>query len=81
MYLRPQIKTRIGTAVGTKEGKRMVEDRSHSNHIHHPKGAAKSFSIGSMGSTLTTTLITALQRSRRRWSGKLRRKRRQRALL
>jgi hypothetical protein len=61
MYPRTPIKTRIGMAVGTKEGTRMVEDRSHSSHIHHPKGAAKSFSVGSMGSTLTTTLITALQ--------------------
>jgi hypothetical protein len=76
-----QVKTRIGTAMGTKEGTRMVEDRSHNSHIHHPKGAAKGFSVGSMGSTLTTTLITALQRSRRRWSGKLRRERRQRAWL
>jgi hypothetical protein len=59
----------------------MVEGRSHNSHVHHPKGAAKGFSVSSMGSTLTTTLITTLRRSRRIWSGKLRRKRRQRAWL
>jgi hypothetical protein len=50
---------------------------------HPPQrgGGAKGFSIGSMGSTLTTTPINALRRSRRSWSGKLRRRRRQRAWL
>jgi hypothetical protein len=42
-----------------------------------PQGAAKDFSVGSMGSMLTTTRITALRRSRRKWSGKLRKRRRQ----
>jgi hypothetical protein len=77
MYLHPPIKTRAETAVGTKEGTRMVGDRSHRNRLHHLKGAAKGFSVGSMGSMLTTTRITALLRSRRRWTGKLRKRRRQ----
>jgi hypothetical protein len=77
----PPNKTRIGTAVGTKEGTRVAEGRSHNNHILHNGGAAKGFSGGSMGSTLTTTPINALRRSRRSWSGKLRRRRRQRAWL
>jgi hypothetical protein len=49
----------------------------------HPpqRGAARGFSVGSMGSTLTITPINALRRSRRSWSGKLRRRRRQRAWL
>jgi hypothetical protein len=38
----------------------MVGDRSHRNRLHHLKGAAKGFSVGSMGSILTTTRITAL---------------------
>jgi hypothetical protein len=38
MYLRPPIKTRIGTTVGTKEGTKMAEGRSHSNHILHNGG-------------------------------------------
>jgi hypothetical protein len=45
------------------------------------QGAAKGFSVGSMRSTLTTTPINALWRSRRSWSGKLRKRRRQRAWL
>jgi hypothetical protein len=43
MYPRPPIKTRIGTAVGTKEGTRMLEDRSRNSHIHHPKGDGEKF--------------------------------------
>jgi hypothetical protein len=70
----PPIKTRAETVVGTKEGTRMVGDRSHHNRLHHPKGWRKVFLLAR--SMLTTTCITALRRSRRRWSGKLRKRRR-----
>jgi hypothetical protein len=43
MYLRPPIKTRIGTAVGTKEGTKMAEGRSHNNHILHNRGGERFF--------------------------------------
>jgi hypothetical protein len=58
----------------------MVGDQSPRNHLHHLKGA-KGFSVGSMESTHTTTCITALWRSRRKWNGKMRRRRSQQAWL
>jgi hypothetical protein len=88
MYLRPPTRTRIGMAVGTKVDTKMAEGRSRSSKTRHNAraggggaGAAKGFYVGSMGSTRNTTPINALRRSRRSWSGKLRRRRRQRAWL
>jgi hypothetical protein len=43
MYLCPSIKTRIGMTVGTKEGTKMAEGRSHSNHILHNGGRRNVF--------------------------------------
>jgi hypothetical protein len=62
---------------GHKNGRGPKPQQPHPPH----QGAAKGFSVGSMGSTLTTTPINALRRSRRSWSGKLRRRRRQQAWL
>jgi hypothetical protein len=62
---------------GHKNGRGPKPQQPHPPH----QGAAKDSSVGSMGSTLTTTPINALRRSRRSWSGKLRRRRRQRAWL
>jgi hypothetical protein len=39
----PPIKTRVETAMGTKEGTRMVGDQSHRNRIRHPRGRRKVF--------------------------------------
>jgi hypothetical protein len=43
MYPRPLTKTIIGTAVGTKEGTKTAEDRSHNNHILHSGGGERFF--------------------------------------
>jgi hypothetical protein len=62
---------------GHKNGRGSKPQQPHSPQ----RGGAKGFSVGSMGSTLTTTPINALRRSKRSWSGKLRRRRRQRVWL
>jgi hypothetical protein len=43
MYLRLPIKTRVVTAVGTKDSIRTGGDRSLRNHLHHPKGGERFF--------------------------------------
>jgi hypothetical protein len=43
MYLRPPIKTRAETAVGTKDRIRTGGDRSLRHHLHHPTGHKRFF--------------------------------------
>jgi hypothetical protein len=64
--LHPPTKTRAKPTEDTKKGIRAVGDRSPRSHPRHLNGAVTGISVGSMGSMHTTTLTSALQRSRRK---------------